>query len=560
MEKIKVCKTITESGEIVKQGKIVQFFLLFIIAIIFTACTNKKVENPSIANEPKPTANDFVISEQVDQSCMSCHAVNEGKLERISDVRKTPEGWLGTVQRMERIHGVQLTDEQREQIIKDLSRVQGLAPEEAEPVQYWMANKPSYSEPYTENDAVNNSCITCHAGGRFEAQRRTEQEWKNLKDFHLVMFPSIYLNHRHMDWPKETEQALAYLAAQYKYDQKDWENWKGKEYDVSGKWKVVGFQATKGFYIGESEFKKDGDKFIETKTIQFLDNGQKMSQTGSVDMYGGFMLRSQYTNDQGGKQRGTYNVLKDGKLIKGDWSQADDLGISAEESYYKVQTDTPEIIFMVGKEAKIGTTAEIQVYGMNLTKATKESITLPEEVVVKSFAAESDEKAVLTIEVSGNIQPGQYDIQIANGVVHEKLTVYQNVDYLKVDPPYGVARVGDSGPMQKVSTQFTAYAYSNGKDGKKDTEDDLKLMPVKAQWSLKGFPDSNNLEEIKFIGSIDQNGLFTPLSEGVNKEREFTQENVGAVTVHAKATVDGKALEAESHHISTVPDYVNNVH
>ncbi|MED4204953.1 quinohemoprotein amine dehydrogenase subunit alpha [Neobacillus mesonae] len=539
-----------------KKSKLLLFFLLLIIAIIFTACTTKEVEN----TERKPPGKDYVISEQVDQTCMSCHAVNEGKLERISDVRKTPEGWLGTVQRMERIHGVKLTDEQREQIIKDLSRVQGLSPEEAEPVQYWMANKPSYSEANTENDAVNNSCISCHAGGRFEAQRRTEQEWKNLKDFHLVMFPSIYLNHRHMDWPKEAEEAIAYLAAQYQYDQEEWENWKGKEYDPSGKWKVVGFQATKGFYIGESEFSKEGNKFKETKTIQFLNSGKKMTQTGPVEMYGGFMLRAQFTDDKGSKQRGTYNILKNGTLIKGDWSQAKDLGISAEETYFKVQTDVPEIIYMEEKALKIGSTAKIHIYGMNLTKAKKEAISLPNGVTVKSFKTESDEKAVLTIEVNREILPGQYEIKVENKAVHDQLTVYQNIDYLKIDPPYGVARVGDRGPMQKVSTQFTAYAYSNGKDGKKGTEDDLMLMPVKAEWTLKGYPDEANAEKVKFIGSIDENGLFTPLGEGINEKREYTQENVGAVTVHAKATVDGKTLKATSHHISTVPDYVNNVH
>lgn len=543
-----------------KQGKITLYFLLLIIAIFSTACTNKKGESPSNTNVQTITTTDDVISEMVDQSCIACHAVNEGKLERISDVRKSPEGWLATVQRMERIHGVQLTDEQREQIIKDLSREQGLAPEEAEPVQYWMANKPSYSEPFSESEAVNNSCINCHAGGRFEAQRRTEQEWKNLIDFHLVMFPSTYLNNRHMDWPKEAEQAIAYLARQYKYEQKDWEKWKGNEYDVSGKWKVVGFQATKGFYLGESEFKKDGDKFVETKTIQFLNSNIKMEQTASVNMYGGFMLRSQYTDEKGEKQRGTYNVLKDGNLIKGDWSQAKDLGISAEETYYKVQTDSPEIILMEGKEVKIGKTTEIQVYGMNLTKATKESFTTPDKVVVKNFVAESDEKATLTIEVGEKVKPGQYDIQISNGVIHEKLTVYQNVDYIKIDPPYGLARVGGSGPMEKMSTQITAYAYSNGKDGKKGTEDDLKLMAVKAEWTLLGYPDKKNKKDIKFIGSIDENGLFTPQAEGINHEREFMQENIGAVTVHAKAKIDGKTFEAETHQISSVPDYVNTIH
>lgn len=539
-----------------KNRKFLILTLFSIIAIFLAACTSEEVEN----EEKKPPTKEYVISEQVDQSCITCHAVNGKKLERISDVRKTPEGWLGTVQRMERIHGVKLTDDERKQIVKDLSKVQGLSPEEAEPVQYWMANLPSYSEPNYASEAVNNSCINCHAGGRFEAQRRTEEEWKNLKDFHLVMFPSIYLNHRHMDWPKEAEEAIAALVSQYKYESEEWENWKGKEYNPSGKWKVVGFQATKGFYLGESEFVKEDDNFKETKEIQFLGSKNKMTQTGPVEMYGGFMLRTQFKDDQGSKQRGTYNVLNNGAQIKGNWSQVNDLGISATETYFKVQTEVPEIIFMENKEVKIGSTAEIKVYGMNLTKVTPETLTVPEGAIVKSFVAESDDQAVLTVEVSEKLLPGHYEIKIENGTVHDSLTVYQAVDYLKIDPPYGVARVGDRGPMQKVSTQFTAYAYSNGKDGKKDTEDDLKLMPVKAQWTLKGYPDEENTDEIKFIGSIDENGLFTPLAEGMNEERDFTQENVGAVTVHIKAEVDGKTYEATSHHISTVPDYVNNIH
>ncbi|WP_318503294.1 hypothetical protein [Bacillus sp. T3] len=144
-----------------------------------------------------------------------------------------------------------------------------------------------------------------------------------------------------------------------------------------GKWKVVGYQATKGFYIGESEMKQDGAKLTETKSVQFLNSDEKLSQTGSVDMFGGFMLRTQYTNDKGTKQRGTYNALKNGTIIEGDWSEVTNLGISAEETYYKVQSKRPEIILVAGKEVKKGTTAELQIYGMNLSKLTTNDITLP---------------------------------------------------------------------------------------------------------------------------------------------------------------------------------------
>ncbi|WP_318503292.1 hypothetical protein [Bacillus sp. T3] len=181
-------------------------------------------------------------------------------------------------------------------------------------------------------------------------------------------------------------------------------------------------------------------------------------------------------------------------------------------------------------------------------------------MVVKSVKPESAEKVLLTIEVSDNVKLGQADLKLKSGVVHDKLTVYQNVDYIKVDPPYGVARMGDVATMQKVSTQYTAYAYSNGPDGKKDTKDDLKLMPVKATWTVLPYPENESADYLKFIGSISENGLFTPLGEGVNAEREYTQENAGAATIHAKATIDGAIFEATSHHISTVPDYVNNIH
>lgn len=539
-----------------RNKKLYLFLILISAALIFAACGTKE----KASKTEKSDSDGYVISEQVDQSCLTCHAGGEDGPERISDVRKSPEGWLNTVQRMERIHGLQLTDEQREQIIKDLSVAQGITPEEAEPVQYWMANKPSYAEPSTESEAVNNSCINCHAGGRFESQRRTEQEWANLKDFHLVMYPSIYLNNRHMDWPKEAEEALKYLSKEYPYDKKAWESWKGTKYDVTGKWKVVGFQGTKGFYIGDSELKEDNKQLVETKSVQFLNSDQKLSQTGKVDMFGGFMLRTQYTDGDGDKQRGTYNALENGKVIKGDWSKVTDLGISAEETYYKVQTEKPEIIFINGKELKKGSTSEVQAYGMNLSKLTVKDITLADGLIVKDVKAESDDMAMLTIEVSDGAKIGPSQLKIKKGVSREKLTVYEAIDYVKVDPPYGVARMGDVAAMQKVSIQYTAYGYSNGPDGKPDTKDDVLLMPLQAAWSIKPYPEDANADYLRFIGSIDETGLFTPLGEGVNPEREYTQENAGAATVHATVTIDGKNFEATSHHISTVPDYVNNIH
>ncbi|MDQ0215885.1 quinohemoprotein amine dehydrogenase [Oikeobacillus pervagus] len=530
--------------------------LLAICTVVISACaaqTSKK-------DEQEKEKSMVTISEQVEKSCISCHAVDEkGKLERIGYIRKTPEGWSQTIARMERLHGLSVTEEEREQLIMDLSRERGLAPEETEKLQYWLANKPSYLEANPENEHVANACISCHASGRFEAQRRTEQEWKNLKDFHLVMYPSIYLNHRHTDWPKEADKAIAYLAKKYGEDSKVWNEWKNEEYNVNGKWKVVGFQGTKGFYIGESEFKKEDKGYSEKKNIRFLNGDVREEFNGNVRMYTGYMLRSQYLQGEN-KVKGTYSVTSDNQ-IKGDWSLKDDLGITAEETYYKVQTEKPEVVHLEPLSWKKGEVNEITMYGMNLSQLKKEDLSLPKGVELVSITDQSDEQLRAVIKVDEKAKIGKVTFKGENAIIHGDAVIFDQTDYIKIEPGYGVSRIGDEGPMNKMSTQYVAYVYSNGKDGKKGTKDDLNLGPVQADWSLGTYPEKNATRDDRpYIGNIDKNGLYTPNIEGVNKDRAFVQENVGSATVIAKVEIDGKSFIAKSHHIATVPDYDNNIH
>ncbi|MGG1663504.1 quinohemoprotein amine dehydrogenase subunit alpha [Brevibacillus sp. NRS-1366] len=508
---------------------------------------------------PKSTSS-VHVSAKVEQSCMSCHAVdNSGKLARIEYVRKSPEGWSDTIARMERNHGVKLTDADREQIIEDLSRERGLAPEEAEQVQYWLANKQSFAEPTPANVNLQNSCMTCHATGRFMAQRRTEEEWKNLKDFHLVSFPSTYLNHRHMDWPKEAEDVLRYLAEQYPEETPEWKEWKGKEFDPTGAWKVVGFQGTKGFYIGDSTFAKNGNGFTETKSVRYVYDQSSVQSSGDVQIYSGYMLRAHYMKD-GKKVNGVYNMAENGTMIIGDWSEQKDQGIAGEETYYKVQTEKPEVIFVTQTALKKGSTNQITLYGMNLNKLKKEDLQLPAGVTVDNLTAKSSEEVQLSVRVSDAAQIGSFAIGTPQTTVRSNLVVYDNVDTIKVTPDYAIARIGGAGPMDKVSVQFVAYAYSNGKDGKPGTADDLSLGPVEANWTFEPFPAGSDPQNTQYMGTLDKNGLFTPQVEGINPKRTYTQENLGTATVIATATIDGRTVTAESHLVSTVPDYNNLIH
>ncbi|SVB52679.1 uncharacterized protein METZ01_LOCUS205533, partial [marine metagenome] len=65
------------------------------------------------------------------ERCSRCHAVDEdGRMSRISYLRKTPEGWQTSIRRMVALHGAQVDPEDAREIVRYLSNEQGLAPEE----------------------------------------------------------------------------------------------------------------------------------------------------------------------------------------------------------------------------------------------------------------------------------------------------------------------------------------------------------------------------------------------------------------------------------------------
>lgn len=73
--------------------------------------------------------------------CLPCHTETEDGISRISHQRKTPEGWLMSVARMQIVHGLKITDEERRTVVKHLADRQGLAPSETTGVRYAMERR-----------------------------------------------------------------------------------------------------------------------------------------------------------------------------------------------------------------------------------------------------------------------------------------------------------------------------------------------------------------------------------------------------------------------------------
>jgi quinohemoprotein amine dehydrogenase len=87
------------------------------------------------------------------QKCTGCHEPEGGKIARVEEIRTTPEEWVVIVDRMVRLHGMELKPSEMNPLIKELCSTQGLTSEEAEKVSYLdLYNNPQNVETPQSND------------------------------------------------------------------------------------------------------------------------------------------------------------------------------------------------------------------------------------------------------------------------------------------------------------------------------------------------------------------------------------------------------------------------
>ena len=129
-----------------------------------------------------------VTSPQVIGSCGGCHARDaKGNMTRISWIRTTPEGWEEAVKRMIRLHGVKLEPDEARKIVRYLSDEQGLAPEEARPVEYFPEHR--MVDEKVPSEDITRACVSCHALAKPLSWRRSPEDWKMLANTHAALFP-----------------------------------------------------------------------------------------------------------------------------------------------------------------------------------------------------------------------------------------------------------------------------------------------------------------------------------------------------------------------------------
>jgi len=147
---------------------------------------------------------------------------------------------------------------------------------------------------------------------------------------------------------------------------------------------------------------------------------------------------------------------------------------------------------------------------------------------------------------------GPRDVAVGTTKGAGALTVYSQVDSVRVEPDYAIARVG-GGTTPAVTAQFEAVGYASGTDGEAGTDDDIRIGVMPASWSIAPFNEiAKALDDVKFVGAIQPNGLFMPGVAGPNPARPFQTNNAGDVAVNAAVDDAGRKVEGAAHLIVTV--------
>jgi quinohemoprotein amine dehydrogenase len=502
--------------------------------------------------------------------CSGCHQEHAGSFERISAIRKTPEGWVMTLFRMRQAHGLVLDDEVRESLVRYLAETQGLAPSESAAGRFALERRPN-AQDLDLGAEVGVMCGRCHSLARVALQRRDADEWRKLNHTHVGQWPSLEYQQGGRDrawWEIANGKLPEQLAALFPYESTAWTEWKARPArDLSGGWVVVGHVPGGKDFYGSARIERaaDGDYTARYELADVA--GIAMNGESKAIVYTGYEWRGRA--EMGARSlREVYAVSEDGNRISGRWFDADHAEDGGEWTAIR-ESGSAEVLAVLPRSLRAGSAGTVIIVGNGLGAATPVTAAAGGAMRGAGTAGGASLRAAAGAPVSfgegtvaTNVERGAHSVRawvsvaadaapglrtVSTGGATGQLAVYRQIDQVDVLPSYGIARVG-GGRVAPVTAQFEAMASTRLPSGEL-----LALGPVAAQWSSIPFDaEAKRTEDEKFAGHFDNRGCFSPSSAGPNPAREFSGDNVGNLTVVARARDGDRSVEGRAHLVVTV--------
>ncbi|RVU29645.1 quinohemoprotein amine dehydrogenase subunit alpha [Neptunomonas marina] len=489
------------------------------------------------------------------EKCLICHTRTgdpEAPYSRISQQRKTPEGWHMTINRMQRLNGLVISPQEKQAVIQYLADTQGLAPSETAPYRYVLEQQPNVVEQDIDPAYVE-MCARCHSSARFGLQRRTEAEWKLHVNTHMAINPTTELHAlaRDRSWYDiALNDTAPKLAKDFNFHDAAWKKWQAApKPELAGRWSVAGFLPEQGDYSATLTITPTSNNRFELTLDGHFVDGTALKGSGKAKLYAGYEWRAQL-NVNGTKMRQVMAASEDGQQLTGRMYQ-----VGRDEMGGEINAHVGTAIAGVSPAAiKQGAVQEITIMGSEL----KGNVSLGRGVSVEKVLTRDNDRIVVLARAQKNATVGARDVRVGQSRDQQALAVYDQVARVAVVPAESIARVGGNGGLvPKVQSTYRAQAFSAGPDGKAGTADDLNLGYMPANWSVAPFNETaEHDKDTKYAGSIDQQGIFTPGDAGLNPERKFSTNNLGNLKVVASMGEGDEQVSGDAHLLVTVPVYI----
>jgi quinohemoprotein amine dehydrogenase len=520
-------------------------------------------------DQPAPTEDGYAVeSQKVIDRCARCHEVDdEGRMSRISFLRKTPEGWQTSIRRMVALHGARLNQSDAREIVRYLANEQGLAPEEMRPGRF-EAERRSADQDWDGDSDVEYTCIQCHSMGRVMTQRRAGEEWGLLLATHRSLYPLVDFQAFRYGGPASEQddprhpmdRAIAHLSETFPLETPEWSAWSATKRSprLAGSWSLTGYEVGKGPIYGSvtiSADANDPDAFTTVASYVYAESGEQVDRSGQALVYTGYQWRGRSNPGDSDELREVMFVERDQQEMSGRWFSGayDELG--PDVTLRRVNA-AATVTGVYPRALTRGGSHEVKVFGAGLTSATAADLDFGAGVKVTSVRGSENGSAQVQIEISPDAAVGGRDLFAFGSLAENAVVVYDGVDRIVVTPSTGMARTGGAAFPKGYQT-FEAVGFANGPDGEAGTDDDLDLGRVDVSWHVEEYAATFGDDDIDFVGSMGQDGVFDPAPDGPNPDRAGNRNNIGDVWVVAthRAT-SGDELTARAHLIVTVPLYM----
>ena len=501
-------------------------------------------------------------------------------MSRISYQRTTPEGWQQTVRRMVLLNDLQIEPEDAREAVAYLATYHGLAPEEAVEGAFHSERRDNIDYYYAADPETQITCNRCHSMGRVLNQRRTREEWDLLTAMHRALYPftdfQSFMRPMESDGSEEgdglsaVERAVAHLAEVFPLDTPEWTRWAANMRTaprLDGAWALVGRERGQGPVYGEVTVTANPDapdQFRTTTRYTYPARGRDVTRAGQARVFTGFQWRGSTSSSSSGQPplREVLSLSRDRESMTGRWFTGvyDELGMDVtlhRAGSRPVLTGVwPPAVPIAGGEVTL------DLFGANLPEALEAaSVDLGTGLTVTAVSNASPGRATVRVQVAPDARAGPRDLFIGEAALPDAVVVFDEVHRITVAPRTGLARVG-GGAIPKQYERFEARAWHDGPDGEAETDDDLDLGMVDADWTIEEYAVTFGDDDTEFVGSIDGQGIFEPALDGPNPERSGERNNVGDVWVVATVSTGpaGVALEpplrARTHLVVSVPVYL----